>query len=192
MSVWSSLFVITEDYFLPKVFEGTLMYPFIYLREVQNYVLLKTKKKKALRVIDNFFINHMVAYLLLGLFDLVVHSLLHFARILISQDSKLKSFQASKGEKRRKHRKTWNRPSSNLEISVEQLANAEKHDTSAECVTISLVVFSFFFFVQLGQWRNRPFHYRQRFTLFFFFFFKFRFLPFLSHSMYLSFVNHVM
>ena len=37
MSVWSSLFVITEDYFLPKVFEGTLMYPFIYLREVQNY-----------------------------------------------------------------------------------------------------------------------------------------------------------
>lgn len=152
MSVWSSLFVITEDYFLPKVFEGTLMYPFIYLREVQNYVLLKTnKKKKALRVIDNFFINHMVAYLLLGLFDLVVHSLLHFARILISQDSKLKSFQASKGEKRRKHRKTWNRPSSNLEISVEQLANAEKHDTSAERVTISLVVFSFFFFVQLGQ-----------------------------------------
>ena len=83
------------------------MYPFIYLREVQNYVLLKTnKKKKALRVIDNFFINHMLAYLLLGLFDLVVHSLLHFARILISQDSKLKSFQASKGEKRRKHRKT--------------------------------------------------------------------------------------
>ena len=48
----------------------------------------------------------MLAYLLLGLFDLVVHSLLHFARILISQDSKLKSFQASKGEKRRKHRKT--------------------------------------------------------------------------------------
>lgn len=48
MSVWSSLFVITEDYFLPKVFEGTLMYPFIYLREVQNYVLLKTKKKKKL------------------------------------------------------------------------------------------------------------------------------------------------
>ena len=44
MSVWSSLFVITEDYFLPKVFEGTLMYPFIYLREVQNYVLLKKKK----------------------------------------------------------------------------------------------------------------------------------------------------
>ena len=43
--MWSSLFVITEDYFLPKVFEGTLMYPFIYLREVQNYVLLKTKKK---------------------------------------------------------------------------------------------------------------------------------------------------
>ena len=58
MSVWSSLFVITEDYFLPKVFEGTLMYPFIYLREVQNYVLLK--KKKALRVIDNFFVvNHI-------------------------------------------------------------------------------------------------------------------------------------
>lgn len=150
------------------------------------------QKKKALRVIDNFFINHMLANLLLGLFDLVVHSLLHFARILISQDSKLKSFQASKGEKRRKHRKTWNRPSSNLEISVEQLANAEKHDTSAERLTISLVVFSFFFFVQLGQWRNCPFHYRQRFTLFFFFFFKFRFLPFLSHSMYLSFVNHVM
>ena len=113
--------------------------------------LAENKKKKALRVIDNFFINHMLAYLLLGLFDLVVHSLLHFARILISQDSKLKSFQASKGEKRRKHRKTWNRPSSNLEISVEQLANAEKHDTSAERVTISLVVFSFFFFVQLGQ-----------------------------------------
>ena len=43
--MWNSLFVITEDYFLPKVFEGTLMYPFIYLREVQNYVLLKTKKK---------------------------------------------------------------------------------------------------------------------------------------------------
>ena len=56
--MWSSLFVITEDYFLPKVFEGTLMYPFIYLREVQNYVLLK--KKKALRVIDNFFVvNHI-------------------------------------------------------------------------------------------------------------------------------------
>ena len=43
--MWSSLFVITEDYFLPKVFEGTLMYPFICLREVQNYVLLKTKTK---------------------------------------------------------------------------------------------------------------------------------------------------
>ena len=103
--MWSSLFVITEDYFLPKVFEGTLMYPFIYLREVQNYVLLKTKKK-SFTGNRQFFHQSYLAYLLLGLFDLVVHSLLHFARILISQDSKLKSFQASKGEKRRKHRKT--------------------------------------------------------------------------------------
>lgn len=123
----------------------------LYICERFKIMSCWKQKKKALRVIDNFFINHMLANLLLGLFDLVVHSLLHFARILISQDSKLKSFQASKGEKRRKHRKTWNRPSSNLEISVEQLANAEKHDTSAERVTISLVVFSFFFFVQLGQ-----------------------------------------
>ena len=53
--MWSSLFVITEDYFLPKVFEGTLMYPFIYLREVQNYVLLKTKNKKSFTGNRQFF-----------------------------------------------------------------------------------------------------------------------------------------
>ena len=53
--MWSSLFVITEDYFLPKIFEGTLMYPFIYLREVQNYVLLKTKKKKSFTGNRQFF-----------------------------------------------------------------------------------------------------------------------------------------
>ena len=66
----------------------------------------ENKKKKSFTGNRQFFHQSYLAYLLLGLFDLVVHSLLHFARILISQDSKLKSFQASKGEKRRKHRKT--------------------------------------------------------------------------------------